>query len=197
MPRSEGSATDMRIIASLAALLFLGLSLPAAPPAARQAPDIAFTVPGQGQRKLSDYLGKVVALEFIYTTCTHCQASARSMQKLQQDLGPQGFQAIEIAFNPNAEVLTDDFTKNQHLTLPVGWAVGNDVTSFLGYGPADRFVVPQIVLIDRAGVIRHQTRAQGADDLRSEPILRQRIMGMVRPVNAPKPAAPTKPPAPR
>jgi hypothetical protein len=58
----------MRIIASLAALLFLGLSLPAAPPAARQAPDIAFTVPGQGQRKLSDYLGKVVALEFIYTT---------------------------------------------------------------------------------------------------------------------------------
>jgi peroxiredoxin len=187
----------MRIIASFAALLFLAMSLPAAPPAARQAPEIAFTVPGQGQQKLSDYLGKVVAVEFIYTTCTHCQAAAQSMQKLQQDFGPRGFQAIEIAFNPNAEVLTEDFTKDQHLTLLVGWAVGNDVTSFLGYGPADRFVVPQIVLIDRTGVIRHQTRAQGADDLRGEPILRQRIVGMIGPVNAPKPAAPTKTSAPR
>jgi hypothetical protein len=114
------------------------------------------------------------------------------VQKLEQDLGSQGFQAIAVAFNPNAEVLTEDFIKDQHLTLPVGWTTGNDVTSFLGYGPADRFVVPQIVLLDRTGAIRFQTKAQGQDELRGEPVLRQRIMELLRPPGTPaRPAAPS------
>jgi peroxiredoxin len=178
----------MRLAAVLLTLLFLGGSLAAAPPAPRPAPELAFTVPTQGQRTLSDYRGKVVALEFIYTTCTHCAAAVQTMQKLEQELGSQGFQAIAVPFNPNAEVLTEDFVKEQHLTIPAGWTIGNDVTAFLGYGPADRFVVPQIVLIDPKGAIRFQTKAQGEDSLRTEPVLRQKIVELLHPAKSAPPA---------
>ena len=179
----------MRVSAALVTLLSFGSLLSAAPPVPRPAPDLAFTVPTQGQRTVSDFRGKVVALEFIYTTCTHCATAVQTMQKLEQELGSQGFQAIAIAFNPNAEVLTEYFTKERHLTMPVGWTNGDDVTAFLGYGPADRFVVPQIVLIDRTGTIRFETKAQGEDNLRSEPVLRQKILELLHP---PKPVAPAR-----
>jgi peroxiredoxin len=180
-------ATDMRLVAVLVTLVSVGLALIAAPPLPRPAPEIAFTVPTQGRRTVSDYRGKVVALAFIYTTCSHCAATTQTMQKLEQELGSQGFQALVVAFNPNAEVLTDDFIKEQHVTLPLGWTIGNDVTAFLGYGPTDRFVVPQIALIDRTGAIRFQTKAQGEDALRSEPVLRQKIVGLLHPAK-PAPA---------
>ncbi len=122
----------MRVPAALVILLSFGTLLGAAPPVPRPAQDLAFTVPTQGQRTLSDFRGKVVALEFIYTTCTHCAGAVQTMQKLEQELGSQGFQAIAVAFNPNAGVLTEDFTKEQRLTIPVGWTIGNDVSAFLG-----------------------------------------------------------------
>jgi peroxiredoxin len=148
----------------------------------RQAPEIAWTVPGQGQQTLRQYLGKVVALEFVYTTCKQCLPSAQALENLQLELGGQGFQAVEVAFNPNASVLAERFIADQHLSVPVGWTFGEQVSSFLGYGPADRFVVPQIVVIDRTGVIRYQTGVQGHDDLRSEPVLRQKITELLRTV---------------
>ena len=187
--RKEESVTNMRLTAALSLFLCFCFALTAAPPTPRRAPEISFTIPSQGQRKLSDYLGKVVALEFIYTTCTPCANAAQSMQKLQAEFGPEGFQAIAVAFNPNAEVLVEDFVNSNHLTLPVGWTLGSDVTSFLGYGPADRFVAPQVVLIDPTGLIRYQTRAQGDDGHRGGPMLREQILQMLHP--APKRAAPT------
>jgi len=175
----------MRIAAALVTLFGIASAISAAPPLPRPAPEIAFAVPTQGQHTLSDYRGKVVALVFIYTTCAHCAAAATMMQELEQELGSQGFQAVAVAFNPNAEVLTENFIKDQHLTLPVGWTIGNDVTAFLGYGPTDRFVVPQVVLIDRTGAIRFQTKAQGEDDLRNKSVLRQKILELLHPASTP------------
>lgn len=142
---------------------------------------------------LRQYLGKVVALEFIYTTCKHCLPPALALEKLQLELSGQGFQAIEIAFNPNASVLADSFIADQNLKIPVGWTLGEQVSSFLGYGPADRFVVPQIVLVDRTGAIRYQTGVQGHDDLRTEPVLRQRITELLGGNPAAKPPNPANP----
>jgi AhpC/TSA family len=174
----------MRTTSILLMLLAATWASPGAPPTPRPAPELAWTVPGQGQQMLRQYLGKVVALEFIYTTCKHCFGPAQVLDKLQQELGGQGFQAIEIAFDPNASVLAEPFIADQHLKLPVGWTLGDQVSPFLGYGPTDRFVVPQIVLVDRAGVVRYQTRVQGHDDLRSEPVLRARITELLQPANA-------------
>jgi len=158
----------------------------------KQAPEISFTIPSQGQRRLSDYLGKVIAIEFIYTTCAPCVNATRTAQKLQSEFGAQGFQAIAIAFNPNAAVLVEDFVNSNHFTLPVGWTLGSDVASFLGYGPADRFVAPQFVLIDATSLIRYQTPAQGDAGHRNGSMLLDQILQVLHPTRAsPKEAAPT------
>ena len=127
----------------------------------RKAPELAFNVPGQGERLLSQYRGKVVALEFIFTTCPHCQAASRMMTKFQQEYGTRGFQALDVAINDHADLLVDNFTKDYGVGFPVGWTSRDQMLSFMGFSMAERFVVPQLVLIDRKGVIHYQTPPLG------------------------------------
>jgi cytochrome oxidase Cu insertion factor (SCO1/SenC/PrrC family) len=79
-----------------AGLLLSGFALAGAE-IPRQAPEYAFTLPGGKQDLLSNYKGKVIALEFLFTTCPHCQTSARTLSKLQGEFGAKGFQALGVA----------------------------------------------------------------------------------------------------
>lgn len=142
----------------------------------RKAPDLSFTIPGQGQKQLSDYRGKVVALEFIYTTCPHCQAASKLMSKLEEEYGSRGLQVIDVAINLNADLLVENFAKDFQVKFPVGWATPQQMQTFMGFDA--RYVVPQLVLIDRKGYIHYQTPALSGDDwtkLMSEQAIRQHI----------------------
>ena len=144
-------------------------------PAIRKAPELAFTIPGQGQKLLSQYRGKVVALELIFTTCPHCQAASHVMGRLQNELGARGFQAIDVAFNDNADLLVEGFIKEQQTHFPVGWTTRDQVLSFLGLSAVQRFVVPQLILIDREGMIHYQTPPLGDEDSYQESTIRNRL----------------------
>ena len=122
----------------------------------RKAPDLTFNLPGEGQKTLKQYLGKVVALEFIWTTCPHCQAASRVMSKFQEEYGGQGFQAIDVAVNDNADLLVENFSKDYQVKFPVGWVRADTMVKFMGFD-SDRYVVPQLVLIDRKGFIHYQS----------------------------------------
>ena len=71
----------MKLLTSIVALSLAAAYLIADPATPRKAPELAFTLAGQGDKLLSQYRGKVVALEFILTTCPHCQASSHTMTK--------------------------------------------------------------------------------------------------------------------
>lgn len=144
-------------------------------PAIRKAPEVAFTVPGHGQELLSQYRGKVIALEFIFTTCPHCQAASHVMSRMQNELGSRGFQAIDVAFNDNADLAVANFAKEQQTTFPVGWTTRDQVLAFLGISTVDRFVVPQLILIDREGIIHYQTPPLGDEDSYKEDVIRKRV----------------------
>ena len=162
------------------------VSLTAAEGAAlRKAPELAFTLPGQGERLLSQYRGKVVALEFILTTCPHCQAASRDLTKYQQELGNRGFQVIDLAINAlddmrtpaQAEDIVNAFVHNYQVGFPVGYVPRPQMISFLG-ASSERMVVPQLVLIDRKGFIHYQTSMSSGPDwdrVATEPALRQHI----------------------
>ena len=163
----------MKILA--AALLGLGLVsafVLADTNPGRKAPELAFTLPGQGDKLLSQYRGKVVAIEFILTTCPHCQAASRVMGKFQQEFGPRGFQALDLAINAlddnrtpdQAAQLTEAFTNNFQVVFPVGYIGRDPMMSFMGFSIMDRMVVPQLVLIDRKGFIRYQTPAGDSEE---------------------------------
>jgi len=133
----------------------------------RKAPELAFNIPGQGEKLLSQFRGKVVALEFILTTCAHCQAASKVMTKFQEEFGKRGFQALDLAINAldgqggntEADELVSAFSKNFRVGFPVGYLPRAQMMNFTGFSMADRMVVPQLVLIDRKGFIHYQTPA--------------------------------------
>lgn len=164
------------LILALASAAFLTTSLFAQTPALpRKAPELAFNLPGQGQKLLSSYRGKVVALEFIYTTCPHCQAASKVMSRLQNEYGSRGLQVLDVAINPNADLAVGNFAKDFQTTFPVGWVTQDQGLAFMGFNLADRFVVPQLILIDRQGMIRYQTPPLGDENSMKESTIQQRV----------------------
>lgn len=159
---------SMKTLRLLAALAIAATTILAAEPnVPRKAPELAFNLPGEGQKLLSQYRGKVVAIEFILTTCPHCQAAAKVNSKLEQDYGSKGFQMIDLAINAydnggtdqTAPALVQAFAQNYGATFPVGWVNRDSMMAFMNFSIMDRMVVPQIVLIDRKGNIIEQTPA--------------------------------------
>ena len=168
-----------RLFASVAGVLLVSsLMFAASASTPRKAPELAYSIPVQGQQQqklLSQYRGKVVALEFIFTTCPHCQHASLLMTKLQQEYGSRGFQALDVAINENADLLVDGFSRDFQVGFPVGWTTRDQMLTFMGFSFAERFVVPQLILIDRKGVIHYQTPPLGDEHSMEESTIRQRV----------------------
>ena len=171
------------MFATAVAVVLSSLLLRAQANALHKAPELAFTIPGQGERLLSQYRGKVVGLEFILTTCPHCQIASHLMTRLQSEYGSRGFQALDLAINgldegrsaKEADALVQGFSSTYQVGFPVGWVPREQMMTFLQIKPTQRSVVPQLVLIDRKGVIHYQTPPEGDENSMKESTIRQRI----------------------
>ena len=151
------------------------------PPAPRPAPDFTIKYADGNQVPLSSFKGKVVALTFIFTTCIHCQHASQAFSKLYTEYGPRGFQPVGVAINEMANLFVDDFMKNYGINYKVGFSPLEPVLAFLGISPMERYVVPQIVWIDRKGIIRSQTSAlTGDEQMRTEPYWRSMIETLLK-----------------
>jgi thiol-disulfide isomerase/thioredoxin len=148
----------MRLLTPFALFVALGVSAFAAPPVVpRPAKELEIIEPGGKHDLLTSYKGKVVVVQFLYTTCPHCQAYSQLLTKLQGEYGPKGFQCLGAAFNEADNGMVANYIAQYKVGFPVG-PVGRDtVLSFLGLSLIERFVVPQVVVIDRKGQIREQT----------------------------------------
>ena len=136
---------------------------------------------------MASYAGRVVLVQFLYTTCPHCQATARFYSKLQKELGPRGLQVVGVAFNEEAEEHPDlvrRFVELNGVEFPVGVAPREAVLSYLGISVMSRFAVPQVVIIDRNGVIRAQSEILGSEELQDESRLRPLLEGLLKEGNA-------------
>ena len=134
------------------------------PTAPRHSPEFVLNFTDGTQKLLSGYRGKVVALEFLYTTCPHCQHAATVFTKLYQEYGDKGFQPLGVAFNDNARMLIPDFMRNFRVGYPLAQGDRDTVLTYLGISNMERFNVPQIVWIDRKGTIRSQTLPVSSDE---------------------------------
>jgi hypothetical protein len=94
-------------------------------------------------------------------------------------LGGQGFQPLAVAFNDNAGMLVNGFIQNFHPSFPVGYAGRQTVTDYLQLNDSTPWVVPQIVLIDRKGMIVEQSAPKGTEALQEEASLRQKITDLL------------------
>src|SRR6266852_7391635 len=172
------------------AVLALGVSaLFATAPVPRKSPEFDIVGPSGKQTRLSSFQGKVVVIEFLLTNCPHCMRVARTITRLQRELGARGFQPIGIAFDEGISgKKVSDFVQQFGVTFPIGYSASGAVDSYLGRALTERLQVPQIVVIDRRGIIREQSRPVGEANLEDENYLRHLIDTLLKesqPANSP------------
>jgi thiol-disulfide isomerase/thioredoxin len=156
--------------ALLALFIALCVSAQAAAPVPRPSKEFAVALPSGQQILLSSLKGKVAVVQFLFTWCPHCQAFSKNLTLLNNEYGSRGFQALGVAFDdpdPKAPPLKDKVVSyaQQYAGFPVGLTTRSPALSYLGISELERIGVPQIVVIDRKGVIRAQSPSEGGGPL--------------------------------
>ena len=164
----------------------LGLPVQAAAPVPRPSKEFTVSTPQGQQILLSSLKGKVAVVQFLFTWCPHCQAFSRVLTQLNNEYGPRGFQALGVAFDdddPNNKMPLKDKAAayaQQYAGFPVGFSSRSTVFNYLGLSELERIGVPQIVVIDRKGDIRAQSRPTGEKNLEDENYLRNLIDSLLK-----------------
>ena len=173
----------MKWLAISAFLVCLGSAAWAESPVPRPAKELVAVDPAGKQLHLSAFKGKVVLIQFLSTTCMHCQAAARMYSKLQTELGPKGFQAFGVAFNEESQApeAVRFFAMSNGVTFPVGAAPRDAVLGFLGISVMTPLRVPQIAIVDPKGVVRVQSASLGSPELQDETQVRALILNLLKP----------------
>jgi peroxiredoxin len=153
-------------------------------PVPRKAPEVTIRLNSGEQLLLSSLRGKVVALEFLLTTCPHCQRCSGILQQMYGEFGPKGFQPVGAAINDNAQALVPEFIYKLGLKYPVGVTPRDMAYEFLGYNQnnvsSGPMLMPQLVFIDRKGIIQVQY-AGDADFFKDEEVnMRNQIEAMMK-----------------
>ncbi|MGH9667218.1 MAG: TlpA disulfide reductase family protein [Bryobacteraceae bacterium] len=148
--------------------------------APRRSPELAILKPGGGQLLLSRYRGKVVVVEFLLTTCSHCQEESELLDKLYKQYSPRGLQVLGIAYNTTDPAAVTAFVQKTHATFPVGSSPMPQVIDYLRASAGEPLSFPQVVLIDRKGTIRVQTGQHGDNQMQDERFLRGQIEKLLK-----------------
>ena len=152
----------------------------------RKSPEFTIADPSGKTTQLSSFKGKVVVMEFLFVKSQHCMRVAAMLNKLNSELGPRGFQAVGIVFDPpntpnGSEQLLPAVVDYFKLTYPLGYATKDNVDRYLGRSGNEILNIPQVVVIDRARMIRATSGGRGGDPaLEDENSLRNLIDGLLK-----------------
>src|SRR4030067_2247344 len=114
------SAIAAIIIVIVAAVVFIVLTQKKSyVPVVAGVEAIDFTLPDLdgNPRKLSDYRGKVVSLNFWATWCKPCEEEMPSMQALYEGLGNDNFEIIAVSVDKDGPETVAAFVKKYGLTF--------------------------------------------------------------------------------
>lgn len=138
--------------------------------APRPSPPLTLLRVGAQPVKLAQYRGKVVALAFILTTCSHCQQLTTEFNLLAKEYSARPVQFLVCAFNEDAIMTMPEFLERYQPPFPVGYSSRAAVLAFLQRTIIDPrpVYVPYLVMIDRAGMIRGEFG--GRSDLFRDPM---------------------------
>jgi len=101
-------------------------------PVPRPSTEFTFVAPNGTQTLLSSFKGKVVVIQFLSTTCPHCQALSKVLNKMSSDMGP-GVQFIGVAFNEATPAMAEAYARSEAVRIPIDYAPHETVLGYLGY----------------------------------------------------------------
>ena len=171
---------SLTLRSAVAILALAGMAF-AVPPLPRKSPEFTIVEPSGKQILLSSLRGKVVVFTLMYSTCIHCQAEAQMVTKLMHQINSPEFQPVGVAFNDGVDgPAVTAFVQMSGIGYPVGVSNGDSVLSYLGFSVMDRYVVPQIAVIDKKGMIRAQSDPLGTPNLQNEAYLKNLIVTLLK-----------------
>lgn len=180
----DRNGSRMRILLNIVVLLAVATVNLAAPPAAvpRKSSEFAINEPGGKTIMLSSFKGKVVVIEFLFLKSQHCLRVAATLNKLYEELRSRGLQPVGIAFGPEADAANVYLAaQSLKLTYPLGYANTENVDNFLVRGKDEVLNIPQVVVIDRTGMIRAQSGPKpGNAQLENEDSLRTLLQDLLK-----------------
>ncbi|HEV2444341.1 MAG TPA: TlpA disulfide reductase family protein [Candidatus Sulfopaludibacter sp.] len=118
----------------------------------RRAPGFALPDSQMQVVDLADYRGKVVVLEFMQTTCPHCESFAGVLQEVAQKYAGR-VQILSVVKAPEDTAVTvKQFAEKYKVGYPILFDAGQMAYSYLR---APKLVFPHIYLIDGNGYIHN------------------------------------------
>ena len=142
--------------------------------------DMSIPVPNGKPIPLKSYRGKVLLVAVISTDCGPCIASVEILNRAQKDFGPQGFQVVAAAGDPNAQYMLTPFVARYRPTFPMGYLTEEQIRKIGDIGPKDRPFVPIFIFIDRQGIVRQQVFGDNAFFKAEEASTRKVIQEMLK-----------------
>lgn len=122
----------------------------------RKADNIAIQIAPEKYIWLSEHSGQTCVLAFILTTCVHCQFTTGVLNHIAKDYTGKDVWFAASAVEPMSSLNIPDFKIKFTPAFPVGYNEQSYVAKFLGLPPNDPVFFPQVVFIDRNGIIRAQ-----------------------------------------
>jgi thiol-disulfide isomerase/thioredoxin len=104
---------------------------------------------------LYDYRGRIVVLEFMQTTCPHCQRLAQTLERVKAKYGDR-VAILSISNPPDNQSTVANYRAKLNVTTPILYDCGQVVSSYMKATPQNpRISIPHLFLIDAAGMIRN------------------------------------------
>ncbi len=112
-----------------------------------------FTLLDNQQVKLSDYLGKVVVLDFWATYCAPCLEEAPHLDALQRRFGTQGLEVIGLNVGgPDDRPKIPEFAERLKIKYTLGIPEPEMTNLYMGGDSR----IPQTIVFDRKGrIVKH------------------------------------------